>query len=455
MRFVWRSVVGLVVVALVAGVGVYLWQRPMVLTGTGYAAHNACALAHVSGRDDVMSDLPDNPLVPVLRAEADLGAPDGESATSARDTEAPTPGASATVLGLLAEQQAWFTPGYGCTLSDMQPVFPDPTAVDGGVNPLQGASAAEETDAVDAALDAAFADVPGTRAVVALRDGQIVAERYADGFDAQTPQLGWSMSKSATNLVAGMLVAEGTVSLDDRDLVPEWTDERADITIEHLLRMTSGLEWDETYDLGSPITRMLYLEDDMGAFVAGQPAEHAPGTYQEYSSGSTNLLCDLLAERTGLGADLPRATLFTTLGLESAVMEPDAAGTPVCASYMWATPRDWATVGQFALQGGEWNGEQVLPAFWMDRTLTPPAPEVEETGDGGYGMGWRTNVLDEDGNLRWPELPEDAFSANGHDGQELIVIPSADMVLLRMGFTPDVDDLGTGPLGAALIAATE
>ncbi len=276
-----------------------------------------------------------------------------------------------------------------------------------------------------------------------MKDGRLVAERYADGFDATTPQLGWSMSKSATDLMVGILVEQGVVSLDDDHLRPEWTDERADITVEQLLRMTSGLEWDETYDLGTPITRMLYLEEDMGGYVARQPLAHEPGTVQQYSSGSTTVLCSILTERTGLGADLPRQVLLGPLGLSSAVFEPDATGTPVCSSYLWASPRDWAALGQFALQNGEWNGEQLLPEDWMQRSLT--VTDVEETDDPGYGMGWRVNVLP-DGSLRWPGLPEDTFYASGHDGQRIIVVPSEGLVVVRLGFTPEMQ---RGAVGGA------
>jgi CubicO group peptidase (beta-lactamase class C family) len=158
---------------------------------------------------------------------------------------------------------------------------------------------------------------------------------------------------------------------------------------------------------------------------------------QLYSSGSTTLLCSVLAERTGLGADLPRQVLLGPLGLTSAILEPDAAGTPVCSSYLWATPRDWAAIGQFALQNGEWNGEQLLPEDWMARSLT--VVDVDETDDPGYGMGWRVNVLP-DGSLRWPDLPEDTYYASGHDGQKVIVVPSEDLVVVRLGFTPEADE---------------
>jgi len=432
VRILRRTLVVLLVIVLVlvaAAVAVYWWQRPMLRTGTGYAAHNACAVTEVAGRDDPASDLPDNPLVPYLSVDVD------------RD-EAVTTG---SLLGVLAAQKAWFTPGFGCTLAGDRPDLGEATEITSEGNPFADASAPASSPELDAAIAKAFgddlpaadADALGTRAVVVAKGGELVAERYAGGFDAETPQLGWSMSKSATDLMTGMLVQQGEVSLDDDHLRPEWTDGRADITIENLLRMTSGLEWDETYDLGTPITQMLYNEEDMGGYVASLPLEHEPGTFQEYSSGSTTLLCSVLTERTGLGADLPRQTLLGALGLSSATFEPDAVGTPVCSSYLWATPRDWATIGQFALQNGKWNGEQLLPTDWMARSLE--VKPVDETDDPGYGMGWRVNTLP-DGSLRWPGLPADTYYASGHDGQKVIVVPSEDLVVVRMGFTPEADD---------------
>ncbi|MCS0500382.1 serine hydrolase domain-containing protein [Protaetiibacter mangrovi] len=417
----------LVLVLVVALTGAYLWQGPILLTGTGYAAHNACAVERVAGREDPATDLPDNPLVPYLQLRTD-----GDVTT-------------ASVLGVGTPQQARFTEGFGCTLASAPLDLGTPSEVGSDGNPFTDAATPASTPELEAALDRAFgselsaddAAALGTRGVVIAKDGVLVAERYADGFDASTPQLGWSMSKSVTSLMTGMLAQQGVVALDDDRLRPEWTDERADITVENLLRMDSGIRWDETYDLGTPITRMLYLEPDMGGYVASLPLAHAPGEVQQYSSGSTTLLCSVLAERTGLGADLPRQTIFSALGLSSAVMEPDAVGTPVCSSYMWATPRDWAAVGQFALQGGMWNGEQLLPADWMRQSLT--VTDLGETDDPGFGMGWRVNELP-DGSLRWPELPRDTFYASGHDGQKVIAVPSHGLVVVRMGFTPAYDD---------------
>lgn len=434
-RWVVRILLVVVVLVLVAGVAGYWYARPLLLTGTGYAAHNACALTHLAERP-ADEDLPPNPLVPYLRIEAS------------------DEGASASVLGLLARQRAWYVEGVGCTLGDEPPQVGELSVVEAG-DPASSAAPSAELEALLATafgddLDEAARESLGTRAVVVLHRGEVVAERYADGFRPETPQLGWSMSKSVANLLAGTLALEGLVDPADDGLRPEWTDERRTITVDDLMRGTSGLEWGETYDLGTPITRMLYLEDDMAGYVAGLPLEHAPGTHQQYSSGSTNLLCSVLAERSGDGPDLPRRKLFEPLGLGSAVWEVDAAGTPVCSSYLWATPRDWAAIGQFVLQDGVWDGERLLPDGWLrNSTTVEPVDRTEETG---YAAGWWVN-RDANGAAIDQRLPADTIRALGHDGQRLYVVPSAELVVVRMGFSPGVggDDLRTDQLVQELL----
>lgn len=429
----------LLVIVLVATVGGYWYARPLLLTGTGYAAHNACALQEIAGRSDPEDDLPPNPLVPLLSSDVDEN------------------GASSSVLGILSTQRAWATHGYGCTLADERPELDDPTAVTASGNPFADASRPAPDPAVETAVDTAFGqDLPpqeqedlGTRAVVVLQDGELVAERYADGFDRETPQLGWSMAKSVTNLLVGRLVMQDAVGPEDDHLRPEWDDGRGEITIRNLLQMTSGLAWDETYALGTPITRMLYLEEDMGSYVASQDLEHEPGEYFEYSSGSTTLLCSILTERSGTRADLPRQEVFAPLGLGSAVLEPDGSGTPVCSSYMWATPLDWAAVGQFALQDGVWDEERLLPQGWIEESTTPAS--VADDGQ-AYGSGWWVNSRP-DGSPVHPELPEDAYFAQGHDGQSITVVPSQGLVVVRMGFTPTRDDDRSVRLAADLVEA--
>ena len=439
MRIFRRVLLGVVLLLVIGVVGAYWYERPLLRTGTGYAAHNACAVERVAGRDEPQDDLPDNPLVPYLRTRR-IG-----------DDQF-----RASLLGVLNQQVAWYTPGYGCTLADDRPDLPDPTPVGKDGNPFRGAEKPDPPKRVEAAVADAFGDGLsdaekdrlGTRAVVVVRHGRLVAERYAPGFGRRVPQLGWSMSKSVTDLLVGRLVKQGKISLGDDHLRPEWEgDERAGITIENLLRMTSGLEWDETYSLGTPITQMLYDEPDMAGYVASQPVAHQPGTYQQYSSGSITLLCGILGDRTPNVADLPRRKLFAPLGLSSAVLEPDAVGTPVCSSYMWATPLDWATVGQFALQDGRWHGKRLLPKGWMRRSTTAVDVETEEEG---YGAGWWVNRKP-DGSLVEPSLPDDAYFAEGHDGQWVVVVPSEDLVVVRLGFSPDLEDVGAVKLAASLI----
>lgn len=441
-RTIRRIVLGVLVLAVVAVIGGYWYERPLLLTGTGYAAHNACAVRQIAGRDDPTADLPPNPLVPYLR----------DSTDGARTT--------GSLWGRLAIQKAWYTKGYGCTLADEAPDLGTATAVGVKDNPFSGAPTPTPRKAVAQALANAFGDdLPqdqraalGTRAVVVAQHGKIVGERYADGFGPSTPQLGWSMSKSVANLLVGRLVLDEVLTVDDAKLRKDWKGDKAKITIDQLMRMSSGLSWDETYALGTPVTTMLYREEDMGAYAAGLDMAHKPGTYQQYSSGSTNIICSVLHERTEVGADLPRQELFAKLGLSSAVWEPDASGTPVCSSYLWATPRDWLTIGQFALQGGQWADQQLLPEDWMAQSTE--VVKVDKTEEPGYAASWWTNK-DAAGKRISEILPREAYWAQGHDGQRLYVVPSADLVVVRLGFSPQVEpaDLRADALVADLVAA--
>ncbi|MEO6020858.1 MAG: serine hydrolase [Knoellia sp.] len=436
-----RVLAGLLAVIVLVGIGGYWYERPLLRTGTGYAAHNACALAFIAHRSNPQTDLPPNPLVPYLSTSID---DQGKSATT-------------SIKGLLAGQEAAFSPETGCTVGGAPDVTtPGPRAAAPGTNPLSGSASSDEVT-VKGLIAAAFGDgltsaereQLNTRAVVVVQDGSVVGERYADGFTQDTPQLGWSMTKSVANLITGRLVLNDTVKITDDHLRPEWTDDRASITIDQLLRMTGGLAWDETYDLGTPITQMLYGESDMAGYVASQKLAHPPGTYQQYSSGSTTLLCSVLGERAKATSRLASAQVLAPLGLSSAVLETDGVGTPVCSSYLWATPRDWAALGQFALQDGVWDGQRLLPKGWM-ASSTKVAP-VTTTQEEGYAAGWWSNS-DADGSLVEPTLTADTYSMQGHDGQRVYVVPSKKLVVVRLGFSPDMagEDPAIVPLVAAL-----
>jgi CubicO group peptidase (beta-lactamase class C family) len=445
MRWLGRVLSGLLVLLGAGAVFGYLHFEPLLRTGTGYSAHNTCSVVLLAGRDDPEADLPSTPSVPYLTGYVNQA---GRSAAAA-------------MLWVLAKQHAYYTPGYGCTVADERPTgIGRATKVESDPNPVSDAPAPEMTPEVEAALAHAFGDdlstgrreALGTRAVVVLRGGELVGERYATGFDANTPQLGWSMSTSVANLLVGRYAGERDFTLEDDHLRPEWTDGRSQITLDQLMRMTSGLSWDESFELDAPLATMLYEQADMGAYAASLPLAHAPGTYQQLSSGSTNILCEWL---TGLAdvpdTDFPRSKLFAPLGLSSAVWEPDASGIPVCSSYLWATPRDWAAIGQFALQKGAWGDEQLLPEDWMARSTT--ATPVDRSEEQAYAAGWWANTK-ADGTLVDPGLPDDTYWASGRDGQRLYVVPSSDLVVVRLGFSPELppDQWRTDRLVADLVA---
>jgi CubicO group peptidase (beta-lactamase class C family) len=296
--------------------------------------------------------------------------------------------------------------------------------------------------ALPKAIDEAFAEPDPahprrTRALVVVHEGRIVAERYAKGFDAKMPLIGWSMSKTATNALIGLRVKDGKLALANRGLLPEWRnadDPRRDITLDQLMRMTSGLSFDEDYDDElSDVAQMLFVEGDAADFAADKPLQFAPGSHWAYSSGTTNILSRVLRESfedAGEYLRFPHERLFKPLGMRSAVLEPDASGTYVSSSFLYATARDWARLGLFFLQQGQWKDEQLLPATWVAASLTPTKPAP----DGEYGAQlWLK--LPETQKHGEPPMPDDAYYMLGHDEQIVAIVPSRDLVIVRLGLT--------------------
>jgi CubicO group peptidase (beta-lactamase class C family) len=256
------------------------------------------------------------------------------------------------------------------------------------------------------------------------------------------PLLGWSMAKTAINTLVGLRVRDRRLAPADQGLLPEWRDSHREITLDQLLQMTSGLAFSEDYgaDDTSDVERMLYFEDDMSAYAAEKPLEHTPGTYWSYSSGTTNIIARVLRQSFADEQEylrFPRERLFEPIGMHSAVLEPDAAGIFVGSSYLYATARDWARLGLLYLRDGVWQGRRLLPEGWVTNSLKP----VREAPNGRYGaQTWLK--LDEaaDSNspdLGEPPLPGDAFYMLGHDGQIVAMVPSRDLVIVRLGLTRD------------------
>ena len=355
-------------------------------------------------------------------------------------------------LGLWA-RTAIYRPGLGATLivgpslwdpksfEPEQPPSPNTTTEWPGGN---GSNPRKESDALRQTVDGAFADpdprkLRRTRAVLVIHDGTIVAERYAPGFSADKALPGWSVTKSVLSALVGILVGEKRLSLEDHALLPEWqssNDERAAITLEDLLRMRSGLAFSEIYsDPRADVAQMLYARSDMAGFAASKPVTSPPGTVWQYSSGTTNIISRILRHTIGEREyhAFPRRALFGPLAMSSAVMEPDAAGTFVGSSYMFATARDWARFGQLYLQDGVWDGRRILPEGWVRFSATP----TPQSPDGCYGAHWWLKLPKDFGGETEAasRIPRDAFFALGHEGQTITVIPSRRLVVVRLGLS--------------------
>ncbi|MDJ0839609.1 MAG: serine hydrolase, partial [Acidobacteriota bacterium] len=243
-----------------------------------------------------------------------------------------------------------------------------------------------------------------------------------------------------TNALTGILVKRGLLKLDDPLPVPEWAegDPRKAITLRHVLHMSSGLTFQEVYEPGTDVVGMLFRHHSAATFVAGKDLGAPPGTKWYYSSGTTNLLARAL--RLAMGDNhrdylaLPRTALFNKIGMSSAVIEPDPSGHFIGSSFSYATARDWARLGLLYLNDGVWDGERILPEGWVafSRQAAPAAPE------GRYGAHFWTNLgSDETGKDRpWPYLPRDTFNMEGFEGQRVIMIPSMELVIVRLGQTP-------------------
>lgn len=438
MKKILLAIIAFIVVALVV---VYWYMLPTFNVATGYTAKAVCSYHFLTGQDleDIISELPSNPLIPFLRPNVD-------------ETTGET---TVTLWGWAAKQKAILRPGLGCTLLAGHGPFETRAArmlPAGSVDPNQDwplgeAVSTQRSPALEAVLDKWFQDPNPdnprrTRAIVVVQDGQIVAERYGQGFSKDTLFQGWSMTKSVTNALLGVLVQQGKLDIHALAPVPEWQspgDPRSAITIDQLIRMSSGLEFTEDYgDLSTGVTQMLYNTSDMAAYAASEPLYAPPDTVWYYSSGTANILSRII--RDTIGGDItdywafPQEALFHRIGVNSAIIEPDGSGTFVGSSYMYTNARDWARFGLLFLQDGVWNGERILPEGWVDYSRTPTPLSM-----GQYGGMWWLNA-GQAGNpetKEWPDQPEDIFYASGHDGQDVVIFPSQNMVVVRLSVSRD------------------
>jgi CubicO group peptidase (beta-lactamase class C family) len=434
---------------------------------TGFVGHILCSAAFVSGLnpDQVYAETRDAMPGVGLIAWALNFRVDRE----AREV-------TVTLLGG-GQSRAVYREGLGCYLVNGEGAVDASLPAAGSEAPrallpeIAGAALVEPVNPkLGQALDRAFTepDQPPfrhTKAIVVLKNGRVVAERYAPGYGIDTPILGYSATKSVTSALTGILVRKGELALNEPAPVAVWQnpgDPRSAITIDHLLRHTSGLALGNSLaaSLSSafePVNRMKYSERDMAGYAESAELEGTPGSGWNYQDGNYVILSRLIRDATGgHAADVlrfARTELFDPLGMRSVTLEFDATGTPDGSSQMLASARDWARFGLLYLDDGVVGGKRILPEGWV-RYSAAPTPNAWV----GYGAGFWTNLGDSYGartriQLGWPR---DAFHARGTLGQYIIVVPSEHLVIARFGISPNaIGSDGVSRLVTDVIAATD
>ncbi|GLQ17593.1 serine hydrolase domain-containing protein [Maritalea porphyrae] len=455
--FAIKGLLGLFVFLVIVVVG-YLFIAPpdMLRVATNYSAKIVCSNVFLAGRDPVEVQNIDvqaggHPILGYINVEVDE----------------PKGVVTARMLGLFATGSAVYRDGLGCA-----------SAPDGNLEAVKQVNLADTqiekyTQLSDwpmgpnnIAVDNILVDEelvgPAMRAVVVIKDGKLIGETYGSGFDAETPLLGWSMTKTVTALLLGAAF-ENNFDPEMTELFDNWHDDiRSNLSLGTLMSMSSGLQWNEGYGSVSDVTRMLYLEPDMAAFAASLPIdnENAPKRFH-YSSGTTVLLSRIWQDHVGDKAlALPHEKLFGPLGMRTATLETDAAGTYAGSSYLYASARDWARIGQLIANKGVWAGKQLVNEEYLSWMVSPAATSMAAWGRAKYGNGqiWLhgpsrgvAEGIDPDAGF---DLPLDTRWLLGHDGQAIAIIPSKGLVVVRMGLTPS--NLGYRPqaMVSAILDAT-
>lgn len=425
----------MVLVALLAALAVgFAFARRPLRVGAAFASHLLCSGVFVSGLEP--GRVFDDVVAPDPNYRGALWALSYEVDRERREVRTRLFGVGS---------RAVFREGRGCTVANYERPLearpPEPAAAPPLLPELAGPTEVPpSTEALRGAFQRAFEPGLRTSALVVVHRGKLVAERYGQGVGVDTPLLGWSLAKSVNSALLGVLVGQGRLSADAPVPLPAWSgaaDPRRPITVDQLLRHTSGLTEDERQGGLEPTPRMLFLEPDAAGYAQALPPVAPPGTRCAYSSVNTILLGRVLRERAGGDAlAFARRALFEPLGMRGVTLELDATGTPLLSTFMYAPARDWARFAMLYLDDGVVGGRRILPQGWVERSRarTPGAP-----WGSGFWLGtpeWRA---------RWT-LPDDLFFGAGMLGQRLVIVPSEQLVVVRLGATRgsgfDTDGLG-------------
>jgi CubicO group peptidase (beta-lactamase class C family) len=442
-------------VALLGGSAISAGACNPTLVATGFTSHVICSDTFISGLpprevfDEVVATRPGLGIAKaVLSYKVDR---------EKREVRASFLGAS--------ESRAVYRDGLGCLLlrgegpvdtsvppsgpvaSPVLPAIGGPELVD----PPPGAL----RDALNRAFQESDPEPRRTKAIVVVHDGKIVAERYAPGYSAVTPLRGWSLSKSVMSALVGILVRDGKLTVDAPAPVAAWTDPRDPrhaITVDELLRMTSGLALSETGSdsKGTDVnTRILFLERDAAGAAASAPLVTRPGERWAYATGSTEIVSRIVRDAAGGHAadflQFAQRELFRPLGMDSVTFEVDATGTPYGGSFMFATPRDWARFGVLYANDGVAEGRRILPEGWVRYSSSRTLDSPYAAGFWLASKAWRA---------RW-NVPDDLILGTGILGQRLVIAPSERLVIVRMGASLGSDDAELGGLGRLIADVRE
>ena len=425
----------LLLLLLIVVIAAIVYNYPKLNILAGYSAKNTASSVYLAGRTLEFTDANDNNFSPI------------NLTTDALNKEEQS--ATGSAFGLLT-RKAVYRPGLGAVLVDddydiNQKLLVPKRSVPDMETPYPYGNAPQKDTVfaninykkINEAIATIFNDSTKTRAAVVVYKDQIIAEKYGDGIDKNSKLLGWSMTKSITGTLFGVLHCQGKIDITAPAPIEAWeNDERNKITISNLLEMNSGLAWEEDYNAISDATKMLFLEKDMTKSQIDKPLVGKIGGHWNYSSGTTNLLSGILRKQFKTHQeylDFWYTALIDKIGMNSMTVETDMSGNYVGSSYAWATPRDWAKFGLLYLHNGEWNGESLFDKDWVDyATKETPSSGIKEMG--GYGAQIWLNTAG-----RYPDAPRNMYSFNGYQGQNVFILPNQDLVVVRMGLTKKAD----------------
>lgn len=445
-----RNILAIIITILVIAVGWYYFTfaRIALSSGTGLAAKHLCSLAYVSGLEHERArTMYIDPFIQPLSSFLTVTYDDKNRRVTA------------TGFGGW-QARADFREHLGCTVRHTDDPLKSINDYSRVNIPLVAVTDGEremvfDTQQLNSAISEAFQDETGrknTLAVVVLHKGKLVTERYAEGITEATPLPGWSMTKSVTATLVGILAFQKKIEVNAKGAISEWrgtADPRSEITLDQLLRMTSGLEITEDQSGADPNSEMLFGEPDGAAFSADRPLQATPGSHWQYMSGNTVLVSravgEVVAESLQENYRFVQDALFRPLGMATAILEPDESGTFIGSSFMLASARDWAKFGQLYLNRGVTGDQRLFAADWVDYVTR----HTQAANGTGYGAGFWINRNNK-GVINLA-LPEDTFQANGFQGQLVYIVPSKNLVVVRLGASSV--GTGTAQLVAQIIAA--